>query len=113
MSRQKLTRNNIAYNLNISPHKLTIAYEDFSLEYVFSSDLYKRKFEERYKANRTSLTECLLKRYGCDIRFHILSDLKLYNSIEKRGFLLRKDGCEAIECLSKLKLDGVRMTLKP
>lgn len=105
-----LTRANVAYNFNISPHRHIISYEDGEmLEYVFSSDLYRRKFIERYEANRESIAESLTKRFNISIRNNVLADVKLYTTIEKRGFLIFK-GVEKIECLNNIILDGNRVT---
>lgn len=107
----QLTRSKIAYDLSISPHRLNIDYGENSLEYVFSSDLYKRKFIEKQFDNREQISNSLTKRFGVSVKSPILSDLKLYTTIEKRGFLLFKDGVE-VECLDRITLDGERVTLK-
>ena len=107
----QLTRSNIAYDLSISPHRLTVNYGEHSLEYVFSSDLYRRKFLEKQDAHREQLCVSLTKRFGVEVRTPLLSDVKLYTTIEKRGFLLRKDGVE-VKCLDKVRLDGENLMIK-
>lgn len=106
----QLTRSKIAYDLSISPHRLSVSYGESSLEYVFSSDLYRRKFLEKQEVHREQISNSLTKRYGLTVKNPILSDLKLYSTIEKRGFLLVKNGVE-IECLESLTLDGENLTL--
>lgn len=93
---KKLTRNNIAYDFNISPHIEVIRYGDREVEYVFSSDLYRRKFLERRKETRTSIEEFMLKKYDVNIEMEELSDFYLYKKIEKRGFLIRMNDKEAL-----------------
>lgn len=105
-----LTRSKVAYNLSISPHRETVSYGEYSLEFVFSSDLYRRKFLEKQKTNREEIKTSLSNRFGFTVDLSIIADLRLYSTIEKRGFLLCKDGVE-IECLDRITLDGVKMTL--
>lgn len=101
-----LTRNGIAYNLSLSPYKLTIKYDknDY-ITFKFSSQLYKDNFQNKLKVNRNNINNSLSKRFGFSILNEKLSDLKLYSSIEKRGFLIEtKEGI--YECLNIIKLDG-------
>lgn len=107
----QLTRSNIAYDLSISPHRLTVHYGEHSLMYVFSSDLYLRKFLEKQTAHREQLCVSLSKRFGVEVRMSLLSDIKLYTTIEKRGFLLVKNGVEA-KCLDEITLDGETVTFR-
>lgn len=107
----QLTRSKIAYDLSISPHRLSITYGEDSLVYVFSSDLYKRKFLEKQEHHREQISNSLTKRFGITVLQPILSDLKLYSTIEKRGFLLYRNGVE-VRCQDKIILNGERVTLK-
>lgn len=107
----QLTRSNIAYNLSISPHRLSVDYGESSLVFVFSSDLYRRKFIEKQDAHRKQISNSLTKRFGVTVGNRVLSDLKLYTTIEKRGFLLVKNGVE-VECLDEIILNGETLTLK-
>lgn len=107
----KLTRNNIAYDLNISPHDLKIEYPDTTIRFVFSSQLYVEKFAEKYKENRSKINQSLSNRFGFTIKNDILADLKLYITIEKRGFLIYKDGIK-FECLNDITLDGLNLTMQ-
>jgi hypothetical protein len=107
----QLTRSNIAYDLSISPHRLTVPYGESSLTYVFSSDLYRRKFIEKHNDNREHISNSLTKRFGFTVRQPILADIKLYTTIEKRGFLLVKNGVE-VQCPDEIILDGERVTLR-
>ena len=101
-----LTRNGIAYNFDISPYKATVNYsKDDSITFTFSSELYKEKFLTKLDENRSIINNSLSKRFGFDIVNDKLSDIKLYSSTEKRGFLLEiKDN--KYSCLSTIKLDG-------
>lgn len=100
-----LTRNNVAYNLNESPHRLEVPYGSQSLIYVFSSDFYKTNFYNRFIDNREKISESLSKRFGFRVQNDLLADLKLYTSIEKRGFLIIK-GEDKIVCQENITLDG-------
>lgn len=109
MARQ-LTRSNIAYNLEISPHSFNVDYEDGEkLTFIFSSELYMTKFFETIEDNREKINHSLSKRFGFNVVNNKLSDIKLYSLIEKRGFLIkRKD--ENFKCLNDIKLNGLAMT---
>lgn len=106
-----LTRNNVAYNLNESPHRLEVPYDQGSLIYVFSSEFYKTNFYNRFLDNREKINESLSKRFGFNVQNDLLSDLKLYTSIEKRGFLIIKDE-EKIVCQENITLDGALLTMQ-
>lgn len=105
----KLTRSQIAYDLSVSPHREVIPYEGFEITFVFSSDLYRRKFLQKLQQNRATIEESLSKRFGFRVRPGVIADLRLYRTTEKRGFLLVKDGV-TIECENKVVLDGVKLT---
>ena len=105
-----LTRNNVAYNLNESPHRLEVPYEQQSLIYVFSSEFYKTNFYNRFLDHREKISESLSKRFGFRVENDLLSDLKLYTSIEKRGFLVIK-GEDKIVCQENITLDGARLMM--
>ena len=107
----KMSRNNIAYDFRVSPHRLAVPYQDQTLCYVFSSELYKKKFYDRHLENRENINESLTKRFGFRVDMELLCDLKLYSSIEKRGFLIieERTGNEFI-WLDNLTLDGGRLT---
>lgn len=103
-----LTRNNVAYNLNESPHRLEVPYDRQTLTYVFSSEFYKTNFYNRFLDNRERISESLSRRFGFQVQNDLLSDLKLYTSIEKRGFLIFK-GEEKIVCQENITLDGAQL----
>lgn len=105
-----LTRSKVAYDLNISPHSTEIEYGECKIKFIFSSDLYRRKFLEKLEDNRKSINESLSNRFGYVITVDMISDLKLYSSVEKRGFLIFKDG-EKIECRNSITLDGNQMMI--
>ena len=106
-----LTRSKIAYDFNISPHKLTVPYPDEEITFIFSSNLYKEKFREKIDKNRDVINTSLSNRFGVEIVNDKIADLRLYQTIEKRGFLIYK-GQVKIECLNNIKLDGNKMIVK-
>ena len=100
----------VAHDLNISPHKTVVLYpEGQELIFVFSSDLYRRKFEERLWENRDSINKSLTNRFGFQIRNDRVADLKLYTLIEKRGFLIYYNEVK-ITCLNKIEIVGNLLT---
>lgn len=106
-----LTRNGISYNLKTSPYKESINYNGEKITYKFSSNMYQEKFINKIKDNRITINNSLSKRFGFKIENNVLCDLKLYLSIEKRGFLIEtKEGL--FECLSTIKLDGMNKIIK-
>lgn len=111
-SNLQLTKDGIAYDFRISPYKVVINYDvDDYLEFIFSSNLYKTKFEDKLLINRSKINESLSKRFGIKTINDKLSDIKLYSTIEKRGFLIKLNEM-GIECLSNLTLDGNNLIIK-
>ena len=106
----ELTRSKIAYNLHISPHRVTIPYAEQSITFVFSSDLYRRKFLEKQEASREQISHSLTKRFGVEITADEIADFRLYIHTEKRGFLIIQDD-EEIECRSRVTFAGAKMIL--
>lgn len=102
-----LTRSKIAYDLNESPHRLEVPYDQQIIEYVFSSDLYKRKFYSSFIENREKVCDSLTRRFGFQIQNDVLCDIRLYTMIEKRGFLIIKDGVKV--CRENIILDGTKL----
>lgn len=111
MNMAQLTRSKIAYDLSISPHRLTVTYGENPLTFVFSSALYKTKFLEKMGDHREQISESLSKRFGVKVNQPLVADFRLYTTIEKRGFLLIQDG---VECKwpDKVVLDGERVILQ-
>lgn len=107
----KLTRNGIAYDLTKSPYVLPFHYGHDDIVYVFSSELYKEKFFEKYTENRENISNSLSNRFGLHVENDILCDLVMYSKIEKRGFLIIHNGVN-IECLNDITLDGKNLTIK-
>lgn len=104
-----LSRNGIANDLTISPYKQEVVYNGLdSLTFVFSSKLYKKKFNERLEDHRIKFNDMLSKRIGFEVENNKLCDIKLYSMIEKRGFLIQDK--ERYTCLSTIKLDGINLT---
>lgn len=101
----KLTRSGIAYNLEDSPHMETVEYPNAKITYIFSSDLYKRMFLEKFDKNREDINKSLTNRFGFQIINNILCDIKMYLTVEKRGFLILVDGID-IHSPNDLTLTG-------
>ena len=121
MSNKGLTFRGIAYDFNISPYRLEIDYfsnpinitrvDGNNITYVFSSEYYRKKFTERLQENRVKISNSLSNRFGFKIECDLLADLKLYISIEKRGFLILVNG-EKADCLDRIILDGHNLIMK-
>ena len=105
----KLTRSGIAYNLEDSPHMTAIDYPTCQITYIFSSDLYKRMFLEKLEQNRQDINKSLTNRFGFPIVNNILCDIKMYLTVEKRGFLILVDGLD-IHSPNDLILEGYNIT---
>lgn len=110
-ARVKMSRNNIAYDFHASPYRLDVPYQEQTLRYVFSSELHKQKFYDRHLENREKINESLSKRFGFNVENEVLSDIRLYTTIEKRGFLIieERTGLEFL-WLDNLTLDGGKLT---
>lgn len=93
----ELTRYGVAHDLNKSPFKMLITYDDEVITFVFSSQLYKDKFAAKLEKNRETINNSLSNRFGFNINGDKIADLRLYQTIEKRGFLIYK-GLVKIEC---------------
>ena len=100
-----LTRYGVAYDFDVSPYRYNVDYSSGSITFVFSSQFYLKNFITKMKSNREKINQSLSKRFGFSIENDILCDIKLYTSIEKRGFLIYLNG-ERFECLDSLVLDG-------
>lgn len=109
----KLTKNGIAYDLNYSPYKYDVNYKDYNLTYIFSSELNMKKYVNKYKEYRQKTNDGLKYQYRIDydIDLDVMWDLKFYESIEKRGFLVIMNS-EVKVCKDFLRLDGLRMIIK-
>lgn len=108
----KLSKGGVTMNLQETPFKKKIIYASNNyVVFFFSSKLYLRKFEERLVENREKINSSLSNRFGFEIKNDVLCDIKLYSSIEKRGFLL-KNHKEGFGCLENIRLDGKRPTIR-
>lgn len=103
-----LTRYGVAYDLETSPFELEVHYTEIRyLIFKFSSQLYLDKFKEKIEDNRNKINDSLSNRFGFTIKNDVLADIKLYSSIEKRGFLIK--GKEEYKCLNNIILNGVNL----
>lgn len=103
-----LTRRGVAYNLDESPYRLEVPYEDQTLVYVFSSDWNRRRFYDGFLDNREKVSESLSRRFGFEIQNDLISDVRYYGMIEKRGFLIVNDGVKML-CQDDITLDGAKL----
>lgn len=106
-----LTRYGICYDLNKTPWNYEVAYTDEILKFRFSSELYMNSFIKKLGSNRKKINDSLSKRFGIILENNKLCDLKLYQSIEKRGFLIESKE-EKIRCLNNIRLNGQNKILK-
>lgn len=100
-----LTVRGIAYDLELSPYKSEIIYNQEKITFKFSSKMYETKFNDKLVENRNKISTSLSNRFGFNISNDLLSDIILYSKIEKRGFLIISEK-EKYRCLSSIKLDG-------
>lgn len=108
----KLSRGGVTHNLQETPFikKINYACNNYMI-YCFSSQTYLNKFIERLEENRDKFHTSLSNRFGFEVKNDILCDIKLYSSIEKRGFYIRNHK-EGFECPGNIILDGKRATSK-
>lgn len=102
----KPTRSRVYYDLKHSEHLERVDYRNTTIIYVFSSELYRKKFAEGIKGNREKVNSSLSNRFNLELKVNVLADLTLYSKVEKRGFYLIING-EHIECQNHVKLDGL------
>lgn len=108
----QLTRRGVCYNLYKTPYELIMEYQNkSSITYKFSSQTNLEKFHERLQNNREKINESLSKRFKFIIKQDIICDLKLYQTVETRGFLICANG-DYIECLEHIQLNGEKVTKK-
>ena len=108
----KLTKGGITRNFQETPFTKKINYGGNNcMTYCFSSKTYLNKFIDRLEDNREKISLSLSNRFGVEVKNDVLCDIKLYSSIEKRGFLI-KSHKEGFECPESIILDGKRATLK-
>ena len=100
-----LTVRGIAYDLDLSPYKSEIIYNQEKITFKFSSKMYESKFNDKLVENRNKISTSLSNRFGFNISNDLLSDIILYSKIEKRGFLIISEK-EKYRCLNNIKLDG-------
>lgn len=105
-----LTRSNVAHNLHYSPHYIEVNYENDVVMYVFSSKFNVERFRKKIDENREFISQSLSKRFNINIVNNVLSDLRLYITIEKRGFLV-KTNKDVFECPNSITLDGNNLTM--
>lgn len=107
-----LTRGGVCYDLVKTPFESTQTYTNQGeMVFKFSSEYNLNNFNNKFKENREKINTSLSKRFNLNINCDLLADLKLYEKIEKRGFLIVGES-ESIECLNNTTLDGMIMTTR-
>jgi hypothetical protein len=85
------TLKGIYHNLKESEYVVS----NSEITFFFSSELYLTKFMNGYKDNRKKLMERTKKETThVNLNLNTLSDITLYKTIEKRGFLARLKGVD-------------------
>jgi hypothetical protein len=85
------TLKGIYHNLKESEYVVS----NSEITFFFSSELYLTKFMNGYKDNRKKLMERTKKETShVNLNLNTLSDITLYKTIEKRGFLARLKGVD-------------------
>ena len=107
----QLTRRGVCYDLMKTPYRYEEEYHGTKIQFMFSSQINTDKFIDKLEQNRKRINESLLKRFKFHIKQDIICDIRLYQTIETRGFLICANG-EYIECLDHIQLNGVEVTKK-
>ena len=105
-----LTRGKVAYNLEETPYIYKVYYPETNkhITFHFSSEFYRTKFIDTLYVHRQTINESLKKRFKITVNMNLLSDIKNYEKIEKRGFLIESEG-QKFKCLKILELDGMKI----
>lgn len=107
-----LTRGGVCYDLVKTPFESTQRYTNQGeMVFKFSSEYNLNNFNNKFKENREKINTSLSKRFNLNINCDLLADIKLYEKIEKRGFLIVGES-ESIECLNNTTLDGMITTTR-
>ena len=102
------TKDGIYHNLKETEYLIS----NGEVRLFFSSDVYRKKFLQRYKANREQFLK-RIKRIAPNTTLNpeFLADIELYEEIEKRGFRVTMKGVE-MSC-QDLDLYALRQMTKP
>lgn len=104
----KLTKRGVCYDLAVTPYIHKEVYNYQVIYYHFSSEINLSKFRERMGENREALNTSLTKRFKFEVKNDVLCDLRLYNSVENRGFYIEADG-KVIRWLEEITLIGQKI----
>ncbi|MBO7712865.1 MAG: hypothetical protein J6S85_04795 [Methanobrevibacter sp.] len=104
----ELTRRGVCRDLKESPYTCEINYAENTIKFYFSSDFNKYRFNENILKLRDYYNQSLTHRFGVDIKFYELCDIKTYLTYEKRGFYLTIND-EDYSCLENLILIGTKI----
>lgn len=105
-----MTRSGVEHKLDVTPYRVVITYgEDRFIEYFFSTESLRRKFENEYYSYRIEVKESIERRFK--IKFYIANefcDVNLYRKIESRGFRISING-RVYEWPTLLEYNGVQL----
>lgn len=108
----KLTRNGVCYDLRNSPYKHTCQYGESNIVFHFSSELNRKRFEERVLDNRQTINTSLTNRFNMRIKINKLADIDLYSKVEKRGFYIVANG-RIVEWLEEVEISREQVVRVP
>ena len=106
-----LTRNGIAKDLAKSPYIFTEKIGNQRLDLYFSSRLHVQNFSQKRDENYNMIYNHIYKRFKYQTECRLLSELNLYQKIERRGFYVKIDK-EVYTCPGDIILSGERKTRK-
>lgn len=107
----KLTRNGVCYDLRNTPYTHTVQYHDYKIVFHFSSELNRKRFEERILDNRQTINNSLTNRFNLTIKLNKLSDIDLYTKVEKRGFYIVANG-RIVEWLEEVTINREQVVIR-
>lgn len=94
-----MTKDGIEYDFTKTPYIVTIGYENLILDYRFSSLLYLNKFSKQHEENVIKDNKA---NFYADLT--LITDIKSYNKIEKRGFYILKNNAQPFYNIELLKI---------
>lgn len=104
-----MTRSGVEHKLDVTPYRVAITYGDRYIEYYFSTDNLRYKFENAYYQHRIDVKDSLERRFK--MKFYIANefcDINLYRRIESRGFRINIDG-RVYEWPNLLEYNGIQV----
>jgi len=94
-----MTKDGIEYDFTKTPYIVTIGYGTLILAYRFSSLLYLNKFSKQHEEN---IVKDNKSNFYADLT--LITDIKAYNKIEKRGFYILKNEEQTFYNIESIKI---------